>query len=340
MKISCITCAFNEGPLLEKCVQSIQNQTYANFEHIIVDDGASPETRGVLSRITDPRVTVIAQENAGLSAARNRALKAVHGQYVCFLDADDTRPNWAFQSIFNILKNDEPDVLFCKGALRDVRGYDLPFYDSARFELIENLIGDAPLDWTDKQAISVRQMAALLEPQCANKVVKTSFLNNIGRAFPSGYFFEDIFFHAKIVAHAARISFNHTPCFAYYQRYSHRQITTSDGLIRLDIIPVVRLTLDMFAQTEAFKFTGLRAAIFANCFKLLKWCSSEVSSDLKTRFTHLARVMIHNLNPLYFDFSDTAFTAFQEFRDAQKYIQSICPEIQLRRTSRSILTPK
>jgi glycosyltransferase involved in cell wall biosynthesis len=84
-----ITPAYNQASYLTQAVQSVLGQTCQDFELIVVDDGSTDDTPQVLAGIHDPRVKVIRQPNAGLSAARNTGLRACRAPYVTFLDADD-----------------------------------------------------------------------------------------------------------------------------------------------------------------------------------------------------------------------------------------------------------
>lgn len=89
--ISVIVPVYKVEPYLNRCVDSILRQTYQDFELILVDDG-SPDNCGAICddyAARDSRVRVIHQENQGQAAARNRALAAAKGEWVCFVDSDD-----------------------------------------------------------------------------------------------------------------------------------------------------------------------------------------------------------------------------------------------------------
>jgi glycosyltransferase involved in cell wall biosynthesis len=89
--VSVVMPAYNAALYLEEAVRSLQAQTYSNLHIIIVNDGSKDNTAEVADRLAaqDSRVQVIHKANAGVSAARNDAFRAVKGDYVCFLDADD-----------------------------------------------------------------------------------------------------------------------------------------------------------------------------------------------------------------------------------------------------------
>lgn len=89
--VSVIVPVYNCGSYLEKCVDSILKQTVKDLELILVDDGSTDGSGALCDAIAekDPRVRVIHQANAGVSAARNAGLAAAKGQWIGFVDADD-----------------------------------------------------------------------------------------------------------------------------------------------------------------------------------------------------------------------------------------------------------
>lgn len=87
--VSVVIPAYNSEQTLEATVASALGQTFTDLEVVIVDDGSSDATLALAESLTDPRVRVISQPNAGAAAARNTGWSAARGHYVAFLDADD-----------------------------------------------------------------------------------------------------------------------------------------------------------------------------------------------------------------------------------------------------------
>ena len=89
--ISVIIPVYNMELYLERCLDSVLNNTYRNLEVICIDDGSKDRSLEILRHYeaADPRVVVIAKENGGVSSARNAGLDRMTGEYVCFVDPDD-----------------------------------------------------------------------------------------------------------------------------------------------------------------------------------------------------------------------------------------------------------
>lgn len=75
--------------LLHRSIGSVRSQTFGNWELIVVDDGSRDDTRRIVSKMGDPRIAYVWQENSGVSAARNHGISLARGEYIAFLDDDD-----------------------------------------------------------------------------------------------------------------------------------------------------------------------------------------------------------------------------------------------------------
>jgi glycosyltransferase involved in cell wall biosynthesis len=88
-KVAVVVATYNTEKFIRETIDSVLAQTLRDIEVIIVDDGSTDGTQNVLKSFSDPRLTVIRQDNSGVSAARNTGLAAARAPYVFFLDADD-----------------------------------------------------------------------------------------------------------------------------------------------------------------------------------------------------------------------------------------------------------
>src|SRR5690554_865847 len=89
--VSVIVPVYNVDQYLHRCIQSILNQSYSNLEILLINDGSSDSSGEICNEYErkDARVTVIHQENNGVSVARNVGLENVRGYWFCFVDSDD-----------------------------------------------------------------------------------------------------------------------------------------------------------------------------------------------------------------------------------------------------------
>lgn len=100
---------------LRKAIESVINQSYRELEIVLVDDG-SPDQCGAICDIyaeTDDRVRVIHKKNGGVSSARNCGLETVTGDYIFFVDSDDTLKNNAIEVLLQTAQNTHADITIC-----------------------------------------------------------------------------------------------------------------------------------------------------------------------------------------------------------------------------------
>ena len=88
-KVSVIIPTYNRAEYLGEAIQSVFDQTFEDFEILIVDDGSTDDTQQLVLSFHDPRLRSFYQNNCGISAARNAAIRSADGEYIAFLDSDD-----------------------------------------------------------------------------------------------------------------------------------------------------------------------------------------------------------------------------------------------------------
>lgn len=205
--ISVIVPVFKVEAYLDRCVQSIVDQTYTNLEIILVDDG-SPDRcpqmcDGWAKR--DNRIHVIHKENGGLSDARNAGMAIASGEYISFVDSDDWIEPAFVQNLLNAMLEHDCDVAGClyrkcvekKEIDKDPIAYNVQVFDrlTAMAELIDN---------------------RAIEQVVWNKLYKRELVEGV--FFEKGKYHEDEFWTYQIIGRINRIAVMNYVGYNYFQR--------------------------------------------------------------------------------------------------------------------------
>ncbi len=202
MRFSVIIPVYNCGNVLSKCVDSIREQTFDDFELLLIDDGSTDGSASVCDAIaeTDSRIKVLHQKNAGTSAARNAGLEMASGEYVAFLDNDDS---WlradVLERIDDCLRENAYDIICFKTEERledgsPLRGKEPPLAASS-------LTGDF---YADTHAMI---KTSAYTPAVWSKIIRLRLIRENEIRFPSGMRNEDIDFSCKLLQKAESISY-------------------------------------------------------------------------------------------------------------------------------------
>lgn len=125
--ISIIIPLYNKEQSIASTLQTVLKQTYQDFEIVIVNDGSTDRSVEEVKKITDPRIRLIHQTNAGVSAARNRGIEEAKGEYIAFLDADDEwKPDYLKTQYELTQKYPECSVFACNYEFKDTQGKVTP----------------------------------------------------------------------------------------------------------------------------------------------------------------------------------------------------------------------
>ena len=114
-RVSVIIPVYNVGNYLDRCMKSIVNQTYKNLEIILVDDGSTDQSAELCDRWAekDERISVVHQNNGGLSNARNTGLDRAKGEYLTFIDSDDIVSHLLIEKLVLKSESESADISIC-----------------------------------------------------------------------------------------------------------------------------------------------------------------------------------------------------------------------------------
>ena len=211
--VSIIVPAFNVEKYIRKCLESLARQTYTNIEVLIVNDGSTDSTERLCSLFCqeDNRFRVVSQPNAGIGPARNRGIDLSSGEYLMFVDADDTLSPLAVETAYDCICSgpyDWAQIGFVRVGLDGTR---MPFHGepSAGQEVI-----------TGEEAISRMFFGADYDRrafiQCTNKLFSRRVLR--GFHFGDFRFAEDQQFVFRVYLKTTCGIYSRTPLYYYLQR--------------------------------------------------------------------------------------------------------------------------
>lgn len=123
-KISLVIAIYNLENYIEKCLDSLLNQTFQDYEIICVNDGSTDRTLEILEKYAskDSRIKIINQQNSGAGAARTRGLKEVTGKYFQMLDGDDWFETDMIEKLYNLAEKHQADIAVCSARKVDDNG--------------------------------------------------------------------------------------------------------------------------------------------------------------------------------------------------------------------------
>ena len=206
--ISIIIPCFNAEKTLEKCLKSVVQQSYANLEIIIIDDGSTDETSLIYNKFqsNDERILVLKQQNSGVSKARNTGVKAATGDYICFVDSDDWAELNYCSELYSLLVGENADISIVEASYEDENG---------------NVLCSKPIS-EEKIFDGNRALVLLLEDQEIQshpwgKLFKADLLKNVH--FPENLkCFEDYSTLFKIFNKAVKVIKSNEKLYHYIQR--------------------------------------------------------------------------------------------------------------------------
>lgn len=238
--ISVIVPVYNNAPYLEQCLTSILSQTYSALEIICVNDGSTDESPEILHRIAqrDPRITVLSQENNGVSSARNAGLDAANGDYIAFVDSDDELEPDMYETLFRLAAEHQADIAHCgykkihlDGTTKDVRGTG---------ELLVQ---------TSHEALECLLSGKYFVGSPCNKLYRRELFSDV-RFDTSLKINEDVLMNVQVFFKAEKIVFLDVPEYHYFERAGSSCGRTNLLRKKQDCVAASEKMFDLCRNTE------------------------------------------------------------------------------------------
>lgn len=206
--ISVVVPVYNVEKYLEKCLNSILEQTYKNFEVILVDDGSSDCCFNICEQYAkkDTRIKAFHKKNGGLADARNYGIKRAIGNYITFIDSDDFVKKEYLEFLLSLLEKHNADISMC-GNFRYWEGKKVKSVKKVEVRVFSGL-----------EAVENLLYQKNIENSAWGKLYKRELFDNI--QYPKGKLYEDLGTTYKIIFNAERVVWSSIQKYFYLQRES------------------------------------------------------------------------------------------------------------------------
>ena len=233
MKVSVIVPVYNVEQYIDKCLNSLENQTLKDLEIIIVNDGTKDNSEVIIKKYLEKNKNFkyFKKENGGLSDARNYGIKKANGEYIAFLDSDDYVTTDMYEKMYEKAKEGNFDMVVC----------DLNYvYPDKVVRAYSNIKADTT---------NIKSTFINIYPAAWNKLFKRELFNN-EVLFKKGVWFEDVEFIYRLLPYIKSIGVIHEPFNQYVQREG--SITNSINMKIYDYIRNMNSILEFYHERKIY----------------------------------------------------------------------------------------
>ena len=238
MQISIVIPVYNVESFLERCLDSVQNQTYKNTEVIIVNDGSTDNSPAIIDKYVanNPNFKSFTIENSGQGGARNYGIEKSSGEYIAFLDSDDYIAPNCIERLAQTAKAENSDIVVC--TCYDVKE------DGTIIEKAENNIACATTSVFENPKILFNRVAPW------GKLFRKSIFGDL--SFATRVWYEDMRLIPKLYLNAQKISYIEDPLFYYVQR-AGSTMNNSNAVRNLEILETFDDLIAYFKEKNLYE---------------------------------------------------------------------------------------
>lgn len=233
VRFSIITTIYNLEELLSREIDSVLNQDFNNFEFIIVDDCSSDNSYKLLKKYKkeDERIILIKnRKNKGLSASRNVALKHATGEYIVFLDGDDSfYEKSTLSKIDKTIGNEKIDICY----------FGVKYIGASNKTYIP----------TEKNSTKIARITCDMHFAVASKVWRRKFLEKNDLKFKEGMYYEDMVYSINGAIVAKKLKFGSFPIYNYYRNREGSIMSTPNIARCKDMYLMLYYLMDLYEKT-------------------------------------------------------------------------------------------
>lgn len=266
-KVSVIVPIYNVEGYIEKCLETLVNQTLDHIEIILVNDGSKDNSALIAKKYLEKypeKIVYLEKENGGLSDSRNYGMPYAKGEYIVFLDSDDYVEKDMYEKMYEIAKKENSDMVECDfyWEYPDKKKEDIGKIYSGKNEMLEKI---RVVAW--------------------NKLIKREILEKTKIQFPKGYRYEDVEFTYKLIPYLEKVSFLKKPCIHYMQRQG--SISNTQNERTKEIFDVLEHVIDYYKQNNFYEkyrneleYVYIRYAFCSSLLRIVKIGDENIQEQL------------------------------------------------------------
>lgn len=244
MKVSVIVPAYNTEPYIEKCLDSILSQTLADIEVIVAVQKSDDKTLETVLKIkeSDERIKVIhCYDIRCTGTARNLAITAAKGEYLCFIDSDDYIESDMIETLYSALREGNADIAYCDFYMEDFNDDRIKVHR----KIHKNIIDADPVSETE------RLYEVFCNPEAANKMYRKSLIAENSIFFPNTTVSEDLVFVIATTLCAKNIKYIEKPFYHYILNRPGSTSTNPKICIVNECQNAIKLAIDYYRTKDA-----------------------------------------------------------------------------------------
>lgn len=298
--ISVVVAIYNMDQYLNRCLDSLRNQTFKEFEVILVDDGSTDDSLAICQKMSseDNRFKVIHQQNGGVASARRTGLNNSIGDYVIHVDPDDHVASDMLEGLYRCAEETNSDMVICD------------YYEETEKGLVYKTQQPTSLECNNL----ILQLFNSLHGSCWNKLVRRDVIQRYGISFPPLSLCEDTYFCVSLLMHPLKVSYlnkayyhynrinvnsvtwrgnPNTGLFAYQACIEFRKLLYHDNLLWSAFI---RYEMPWMAYLTLY-YGSVSKSLYCACYKELRYINSSSRNGelVKKSLTHYYTIRLYML---------------------------------------------
>ena len=280
-KVSIIVPVYNVELYIEDCLNSLLNQTYSNYEIILINDGSTDNSIEICSKYSNKKIKIFNQNNKGVSIARNVGISLATGQYIMFVDADDMVSKNYIENLITSIEETNTDMVVC--------GYTKEKTELVHKKNSQEIKGEIINANTMLENMMENN---LQEGYLWNKIFKKSIINDNSLEFKEGVnVWEDLYFVIEYLSKSNKIFTINEKLYYYRTREGsavNRKETATDLVGKIKILELIMKNYNLIINSK--NYYGIKRMYITVLLKYLLQIKKNNKEFIKEKLSKVKKI--------------------------------------------------